>query len=140
IGRRRRDGPGADTESSGGESDNPETRMKRDFPEAIHVRLRAEELRTRRATLSKICRLIPSATPDPLNDANREGVAAVWGEGRASPAGARSCRGSPVDSRGMKATAEPLSASGRRAPFVAGDLSCVFSKWRSAVCSLSPFR
>jgi hypothetical protein len=42
----------------------------------------------------------------------------------------------PGDVRGMKVTTEPLSVTGRRAPSVAGDLSCAFSNWRSLGCSL----
>jgi hypothetical protein len=36
----------ADAESSGGESGYPNTQMPRDFPDAIHVRPRSEELWT----------------------------------------------------------------------------------------------
>jgi hypothetical protein len=55
--------------------------MQRNFPDAIHVRLRAEELRTPRAITVKICRLIPAATPDPRNDAGRDGRSDAPGNG-----------------------------------------------------------
>jgi hypothetical protein len=61
----------------------------------------------------KICRLIPSATPDPLNDAGREGVAELqcWGGGEVPMS--VSDRERPGGIRGMKVTTEPLSVTGR---------------------------
>ena len=98
--------------------------MQRDFPDAFQFALELKSCRRHEPYTVKICRLIPSATPEPpLNDAGREGVAELqcWGGGEVPvPA---SDRERPGDIRGMKATTEPLSATGRRAPSVAGDLT-----------------
>ena len=86
----------------------------------------------------KICRLIPSTTPGPLDDAGREGFAELqcWGGGEV-PVVASDCERTGHD-RGTKVTTESLSATMRQAQSVGGNLSCAFSNWRSPVYSLLP--
>jgi hypothetical protein len=77
IGRRRCNGPSADAEGGGGESGYLETRMQRDFPDAIHVRLRAEEWWMPEPYTVELCSIIPPGNSRTLNDADREGVAVL---------------------------------------------------------------
>ena len=58
--------------------------MQRDFPDAIQFAFELKSCRRHEPYTVKICRLIPSATPEPpLNDAGREDVAELqcWGGG-----------------------------------------------------------
>jgi hypothetical protein len=61
----------ASMESSGGESGNPDTRIQGDFPEPIHVRVRAEELRTPRAIRSKYAGSSPATPTRSMTPAGR---------------------------------------------------------------------
>jgi len=86
IGRRRRNGPSADAESSCGESGNPEMRKQRDIPEAIHVRLRAAELRTPQAIRPKYAgsslRQPPTHLMTPVCEVCGVAELRCWGEER----------------------------------------------------------